>query len=54
MKKTRKNPDNPIVRWPMAIYQVYSRSIVLETKEDMGKGKNFNRCTVGVLMGYIQ
>lgn len=54
MKKPKKNPDNPIVRWSMAIYQVTSRSIVLETKEDMERGKNFHRCIVGVLMEYIQ
>lgn len=54
MKKPRKNPDNHIVRWPMAIYQVSSRSIVLEAKEDIERGKNFHRCIVGILMEYIQ
>lgn len=54
MKKPRKNLDNHIVRWLTALYHIYSRSIVLETKEDMERGKNFQRCIVSVLVDYIQ
>lgn len=54
MRKPRKNLDNHLVRWLTALYHISSRSIVLETKEDVARGKNFHRCIVSVLVEYVQ